>query len=148
MPIIKEMKFKINSVIENLSDAGLADGEPEISESVCDGFFKISEDSYLITYSENTEGGRVISDIEIEGEKIRVKRVGGVCSDIVFSEGYTHKSEYEVPPYRFDMSVFTRKIRKNLTKDGGRVDIFYNMNIGGADKTVRMRIEVHPLGDK
>ena len=44
--------------------------------------------------------------------------------------------------YRFDIEIYTKKIRNNLGRDGGRLDIHYKMNIGGADKNVRMKIEV------
>ncbi len=142
MPIIKEKTIKVSSVIENFSENGLLDGEPEITETCADGFFKISDDGYLLTYSEDTEGGRVITDIEIKDAYIYVKRRGATHSDMHFSEGFTDKSVYEVSPYKFDVEVYTKKIRKNLDRDGGRVNIFYTMNIGGAQKNVRMRIEV------
>ena len=116
MPIIKEMKFKVNSVIENLSDAGLPDGEPEISESVCDGFFKISEDSYLITYSENTEGGRVISDIEIDGEKIEL-----TADDLLVSteskEGFTAASDKGITV------VMDTLVTEELLKEGNEREL-------------------------
>lgn len=141
MAIIKEKKFRISSVIENLLPSGLTDGEPEKTEITPEGFLKISDDEYVITYSEMTEGGKVISDITVKGSSVRVKRVGAVESDMYFEEGLLHKSLYGVPPYSFDTDIITKKVRNNLTRDGGRVDIFYNMKIGGADKHVRMRIE-------
>ena len=141
MAIIKEKKFRISSVIENLLPSGLCDGEPEKTEISPEGFLKISDEEYNITYSEMTEGGKVVSDIIVTEDSVRVKRVGAVESEMYFKEGMTHKSLYGVPPYSFDAEVYTRKIRNNLTRDGGRVDIFYNMKIGGADKQVKMRIE-------
>ena len=141
MAIIKEKKIKISSVIENLLPSGLSDGEPERSELVSDGFLKISECEYNITCSEMTEGGKVVSDIIITDGSVRVKRVGAIESDMYFEEGYLHKSLYTVPPYSFDAEIRTKKIRNNMTRDGGRVDIFYNMKIGGAEKSVKMRIE-------
>ncbi len=142
MPFIKEKKFNISSVIEDLTPSGLPDGEPERTETSPEGFFKISEESYIISYAESTDGGRVFCDIEILPDMIKVIRHGAVESEMHFSEGGVHTSLYGVPPYTFDMTVRTKKIRKSLTHDGGRVDIFYTMNIGGAEKSVRMRIEV------
>lgn len=141
MAIIKEMKFKISSVIENLSLSGLAEGEAERTEINPDGFLKIGDGETVITYTENTEGGRVASDIIITEDAVRVVRRGAVVSDMVFSEGERHSSLYEVPPYSFDTEIFTKKIRNNMTRDGGRLDIFYTMKIGGAEKLVRMKIE-------
>lgn len=141
MAIIKEKKIRIVSTIENLDENGLAVDEPEINESECAGFLKISEDEFVISYAEFTENGKIISDIIIMQDGIRVKRTGAVKSDMYFAEGKTDKSLYEVLPYAFDAEIYTRKIRNSITRDGGRIDLFYNMKIGGADKSVRMKIE-------
>lgn len=141
MGFIKEMKFIISSVIENLTPEGLSDGEPERTAITADGFYKINGDTYEISYTENTEGGKVVSTIVASKEEVRVMRRGAVDSEMVFREGESHTSVYTVSPYSFDTTVSCRKIRFGLTKDGGRVDIFYGMNIGGAKKSVRMRID-------
>ena len=141
MAIIKEMKFYISSSIDNRTKEGLADGEPERNDITVEGFYKISDEGYEITYSEMTEGGKVVSDIIITSSSVTVKRRGAVESEMVFSEGLLHKSLYTVSPYSFDAEVLTKRIRNGLTKDGGRIDIFYNMKIGGADKAVKMRID-------
>ncbi len=146
MAIIKEMKITVSSVIENLSPSGFPEGEPERTAVSADGFLRISEDEYNITYSEVTEGDRVISDIVISGGKITVKRRGALSSDMIFCEGESHTSLYTVAAYSFDTVITTRKIRCNMTRDGGRVDIFYDMKIGGADKRVRMKIECKGAG--
>ena len=142
MAIIKEKKIKITSVIENLDQNGLTEGEPEKTETTSDGFYKIAEDSYLIMYSEQTDGGRVVSDIEIRDNFVSVKRRGGLESNLLFTEGESHKSLYTIPPYSFDVEIITKKIRNNLTRDGGRLDIFYTMKIGGQDKNIKMKIEI------
>ena len=143
MAIIKEKKIKMSSVIENLLPSGLTDGEPERAESVTDGFLKISDGEYAISYVELTEGGRVAADIVITDGSVRVKRAGAIESDMLFSEGLSHSSVYGVPPYSFDTEIYTKRIRNEMTRDGGRVDIFYTMKIGGADKKVKMRIECY-----
>ena len=142
MPFIKEKSFYVGSVIENLTPSGLVDGEPEKTETRPQGFFKVSEDEFNISYREETEGGPVFCDITVRADGVTVKRRGAVESDMFFSEGQTHKSLYSVPPYAFDAEIFTKKIRNTLGAGGGRLDIFYRMRIGGADKNVRMKIEV------
>ena len=141
MAIIKEKRFKISSVIENLTPDGLVDGEAEKTEITPEGFLKISDGSFEISYVELTEGDKVITDIKITESTVDVVRRGAVESDMHFEEGKTHKSLYTVRPYSFDSEITTGKIRNNMTRDGGKVDIFYNMKIGGAQKHVKMRIE-------
>lgn len=141
MAIIKEKKFRICSVIDNLLPSGLVDGAPEKTEISPDGFLKISEAEYEITYSEMTEGGKIVSAITVNADSVRVKRVGAVESDMYFKEREVHESIYGVPPYSFDVVITTKKIRNNMTRESGRLDIHYLMKIGGADKAVRMKIE-------
>ena len=141
MAVIKEKKIKMSSVIENLLPSGLTDGEPEKTETAVDGFLKISDGEYAISYVEITESGRVAADIFITERSVRVKRAGAIESDMLFEEGLSHSSVYAVPPYSFDAEIYTKRIRNEMTRDGGKLDIFYTMKIGGADKKVRMRIE-------
>lgn len=141
MAFIKEKKFRISSVIENLDSKGLALSDTEKTEIVAAGFLKINGGALEISYTEQTEGGRVVSDIIISDSAVDVKRRGAVESDMHFEEGVCHKSLYSVVPYSFDSEVITRKIRNNMTRDGGKIDIFYNMKIGGAEKSIKMRIE-------
>ncbi|MBE6644657.1 MAG: DUF1934 domain-containing protein [Ruminococcaceae bacterium] len=141
MAIIKEKTVKISSVIENLLPSGLCDGEAEKSESSVEGFLKISDGGYEITSSEMTEGGKLVTDIFICAGSVRVKRVGAIESDMLFEEGLSHKSLYSIPPYSFDAEVATKRIRNSMKRDGGRIDIYYDMKIGGAKKRVKMRIE-------
>ena len=144
MAIIKEMHFEISSHIENLASAGLSGSDVEKTEISPDGFFKISDDAYIISYTEESEGGRIFTDISVSGGEVDLKRRGAVVSDMHFAEGEVHKSEYSVPPYTFDTVITTKKVRNNLTRAGGRLDLYYEMNIGGQDKKVRMKIEVAP----
>ena len=141
MAIIKEKTVKISSVIENLAPSGLCESDAEKSESVSEGFLKISEDGYHITAAENTEGGKLLTDIVIACGSVRVKRSGAIESEMLFEEGLLHKSLYSVPPYSFDAEIVTKRIRNSMTADGGHIDIFYDMKIGGAEKRVKMRIE-------
>lgn len=142
MPIIKEKLFKISSHIENLNDAGFCEGDVEKSALAYSGFFKIEENCFIISYKEKNEGGQTMSELTVFPDKVLLKKRGAVCSDIQFCENESHSSIYEVVPFRFDMTVVTKKIRNNLTKDGGTLDIHYEMNIGGQNKRLRLKIEI------
>lgn len=141
MAIIKEVNIRFSSIIENLSPTGLPDGEPEKTETRAEGFLYVYGDRFEISFRESAEGGPVFSDITAKAEEILLKRRGAIVSDMRFAEGESDKSLYQVPPYSFDAEIYTRKIRNELSKDGGKITIFYTMKIGGADKNVRMKIE-------
>lgn len=143
--VINEVKIKIESVIENLDSAGLPDGESERSISECDGFLRYSDGEAVITYSESGEGGSVTSEIRYKDGETTVKRTGAIESELCFKEGVTHHSLYSVVPYKFDAEVYTRKIRASLDERGGTLNLFYNMKIGGAEKSARMKIWIQTI---
>lgn len=140
MPIVKEVLIKIESVIENLDSAGLPEGDAERSLSEVKGLLAYSDEEIIISYTEENDSGRAVSKIHCYGDMITVKRSGAIESELHFKEGEEHKSLYSVPPYKFDACVKTKRIRKAITEDGGSLDLFYNMKIGGADKSARMKI--------
>ena len=144
MAFVKEVTLLVKSTIENIED-GIVDHDlDEVSESTVSGFMKPVEDGFFITYSESGEDGRTVCDITVVGSTVRVRRVGTVVSDLLFEVGVEHTSIYEVPPYKFDMSVEATKIRNSLALGSGVLDLFYKMNVGGATKKVRLKIAVFP----
>ena len=144
MPTIKEAKFKITSVIENLDDVGLPEGDSERTESAAVGYFHCFDGYFLLTYTESQEGVSVTTEIKCDSDTVRVLRHGAIESDMMFSVGVTHKSVYTVSPYKFDAEVRARRIRSSLGESGGRLELIYDMKIGGASKSARMSVEVIP----
>ena len=143
MAFVKEVCVTVKSVIQNL-DGGIPYGEDEVTEAIVFGFMKPTENGFFLTYSEEADGGRTVSDVVTEGERVTVRRRGAVESEMVFAVGESHDSLYEIPPYRFDMKVTATKIRNTLALGSGGLDLFYKMELGGAEKKVRLRLFVHP----
>lgn len=137
---MKTAKISLISTIDNLTDTGLPSDDRETSESVAVGSLTAGPRGAMICFSEKTEGGEIKTRIEILSGKIRVSRHGAIESDMLFSEGIAHSSVYSIPPYSFDANVFTRRIRGEIGDTGGRLDIFYDMEIGGAKKSVKMTL--------
>lgn len=138
----KEVRLRVASVIDNLTPSGLADGEPERTEISLLGKMSVSPDAVTLQYREQSDGATVSTEIVIFHSSVRVKRSGSIESEMYFEEGVVHTSLYSVPPYSFDTEIKTRKIRNGVTCDGGRLDIYYDMKIGGADKSVKMSVRV------
>lgn len=145
MTTIKEARIEIFSVIENLDGAGLPDGDAEKNESRATGFLHVFDDAVLITYTETNDGSTVTSEIKCAGGEVRVIRRGAIVSDMCFAEGVVHSSVYTVSPYSFDAEVKAKKVRYDISADGGRLDILYGMKIGGAEKKCRMTIKVEAV---
>ena len=135
-------KLSVSSVIENLSEDGLVYGDIEKTEITVDGEYEYTSEKVLMRYSEKSENGVVNSEIVVTKDAVTVTRSGAVSSRFEFSEGQRNESIYTACGYSFDTEIYTRKIRSTLTECGGKLDIHYDMKIGGADKRVRMRIVV------
>lgn len=135
-----EVKIKIESSIENLDSAGLPEGDIERNASEAMGDYSYSEDEITLNYTEKNEGGKAVSEIIIRDGGVRVKRHGAIESDLYFKEGESHSSIYSVPPYKFDATVKAKRVKIELNENGGKIDLLYNMKIGGAEKSARMKI--------
>ena len=130
----------VNSVIDNLSDAGLPDGDPEINIFTTDGAISVFDGGYLLRFTEVQEGGEAHTSLYITEENVRLVKSGAITSEMRFSEGEIFNTLYCVGPYSFDMTVRTKKIRNSLTDGGGELQLIYSMNVGGQEKNVRMKI--------
>lgn len=148
MPKIREAKIKIESVIENLDPAGLPEGDAERNTSEVSGFIHYTDEGILLTYSEENDGAVVYSDVSYSQGEVWVKRHGALMSELFFKEGAEHSSIYEVPPYKFDATVKTRRIKASFSDEGGELALFYNMKIGGAEKNARMRIWIRAISEQ
>ncbi len=144
MAFIYDVNITVHSVIENLTDSGLVDGEPEINIITIPGFLKAERegDVYYISYKEDTDEGRALTDIRLSDGEVMLSRRGDSSYDIRFSLGEVHESIYRAGAYSFDMSVLTKKIRNSISREGGELQLIYKMTLGGADKNARMKITV------
>lgn len=148
MTKITEVKIRIESSIENLDSTGLVDGEVERSVEEAEGFYRYSDEGATLTYAIENEGGRAESEIMCAGGAVTVKRRGAIESELLFEEGVCHTSLYCVPPYKFDTAVTAKRVRLSLDERGGRIDLLYNMKIGGAEKSARMKIWISPFSNQ
>lgn len=134
----------IETFIEELDDGGaVEDSERTEQRAEC----LVSEDvrGVTLSYSEDSEGGAVYCDITVAEDAVTVKRSGAIESEFVFSEGLLHTSSYRIPPYSFDAEIYTRKIRKEITRCGGKLSLIYDLKVGGRLSRMRMKIAVEDL---
>lgn len=130
----------VNSVIDNLSDAGLPEGDPEINIFTTDGTISAFEGGYLLRFTEVQDGGEAHTNLYITDDGVKLVKSGAITSEMHFSDGEIFNTLYCVGPYSFDMTVRTKKIRNSMTDVGGELQLIYSMNVGGQEKNVRMKI--------
>lgn len=139
-------ELSTHSVIENLNDAGLTDGEPEIYISTQHAELRAENGALHLCYTEKDGENKTDCHLTLyQDGRVSLSRRGAVVSDILFEEGQICNTVYGIPPYRFDMSVKTKRIRTTLTEAGGELRLLYSMNVGGQQKNVRMKLTVRVL---
>ncbi len=118
------------------------DQEPEVIELVTAGTLEQTANGWIIAYEETDLTGMagVTTTFMIEEGKLTLQRTGRLNSQMVFQEGVTHDSLYEMEFGALMLSVCARKIRVDLTLDGGVIDLIYSIEI---EQTQAGTIEYH-----
>ena len=137
MENVYDVKINMLSVI---STDGSLSGDTDRSENDYKGKLSVCDGKIRLSYSERTEGGEVSTEIHVLDGRVVVKRSGAIVSNMVFAEGKTNTSVYSIPPHSFDMTIECRRLKMEGGDLSGRVDMLYKMNIGGEDRSARMRI--------
>ena len=133
--------FTINSVIDNLDDFGAPSGEPEINDTTANGEITLADGSVTMFYKEKNEDTITSTKIEVRPDgSVLLRRMGGIVSDMLFIEGKETKTIYQIPPYKFDMALTAKRIRKSFSEECGELQLVYSMNVGGGQKNARMKI--------
>ena len=146
--MLKKIKLDIESVITDLDDFGLPDGEPETNRSSHMGAIRIAEDETVISYKDSDENGAVSCAVAIRGGSVSVRREGAICSVMVFDTDTPFKTVYSIPPYKFDMEIVTKRLDVSFDGGCGKINIVYHMNVGGAKKNAKMKITVREVAVK
>ena len=135
-----KIRLDILSEIDNLSEGGASVGDVERTEFTVTADVGYKDGALLLSYTTVENDLPTETYIKMYADRAAVTRSGDVQSELVFIEGEKTVSVYRVGPYAFDAEVVATRIRNAMTEEGGRIDIFYRMKIGGAEKSVRMKI--------
>jgi len=129
------MELTVRSVIDN-NDGN----EPEISITTVTADVKERADTLYLRYKEESEGGSVRTFITAGTEGIRLSRSGSIEWDVSFIPNEVSRTVYRIPPYAFDATVRTETARWTRLGSGHIIEFKYSMNIGGAEKAVKMKM--------
>lgn len=105
--------------------------EPEVIELVTEGILEQTDAGWIISYEESDLTGMqgVTTTFTVEEKKLTLTRTGKLNSQMVFQEGIRHESLYQMEFGALMLSVCARKIRTDLTADGGVIDLSYGIEI-------------------
>ena len=108
--------------------------EPDTIELVTGGRLERDGESFTLSYQESAVTGMdgTLTTFQIEPERVTLLRVGEYTSQMVFQEGRRHMSMYNTPYGALSVGVSTRRMRSDLRRDGGRIEIHYALEIDHA----------------
>jgi uncharacterized beta-barrel protein YwiB (DUF1934 family) len=105
--------------------------DPEVIELVTEGTLEQTDTGWIIAYEESDLTGMqgVMTTFQLENGKLILTRSGKLNSQMIFQEGVRHESLYQMEFGALMLCVCARKIRTELTADGGTVDLSYAIEI-------------------
>lgn len=105
--------------------------EPEVIELVTEGELEYSDGGWNLCYEESDLTGLrgVTTTFRIEPGKVILKRTGKLKSEMVFQEGKSHDSLYQMEFGALMLTVRAQRVMFDLSEEGGMVDLIYSIEI-------------------
>ena len=105
--------------------------DPDTVELVTEGVLEDQGNSWILSYEESDLTGMsgVTTTFIVEQDKVTLKRTGKLNSQMVFQEGVTHESLYQVEFGALMITVQATFVYFDLVPDGGVIDLTYNIDI-------------------
>ena len=107
-------------------------GEPEVTELMTEGAMTLEEDGEItLTYQETELTGMAgtTTCFIVCGDRVELRRTGGINSQIIFQLGKRHSSLYETPWGTIQVDVATTALSHRLTSRGGVMDIRFSIAV-------------------
>lgn len=123
------------------------DQEPDVIELVTEGTMEFRDDGWDISYEESDLTGLsgVTTTFRVERGRIILSRTGKLSSEMVFEEGVSHSSLYQMEFGALLITVCATRIFAQLGEGVGMIDLVYNIDIEqSATGTVDYHLEINP----
>lgn len=107
------------------------DQEPEVIELVTEGTMTYRDGGWDISYEETALTGLegVTTTFRVEPGRVLLTRTGALQSEMVFEEGVSHDSLYQMAFGALLMTVKATFVFYDIVEDGGTIDLSYNIDI-------------------
>ncbi len=103
--------------------------------------FMIRNNSFYILYKD--EG--VSSKIKADGESVTVTKMGEFSSEMVYKTGEKTKFLYKMPYGSLDMELKTTEAFADLSENGGKIKLSYELAFSGTKSENCMEITVKKI---
>ena len=139
--------MKQNVILSILGRQSYMDQEPDQIELVTEGVLEDRGNAWLLSYEESdlTGMGGVTTTFIIEPDKVTLKRTGKLNSHMIFQEGITHESLYQVEFGALMISVRASRVMADIYHDGGMIDLVYDIELEqSAAGTIDYHLDIRP----
>ncbi len=118
------------------------DQEPDIIELVTEGTMEFRDGGWDICYEESDLTGLegVFTTFRVEPQQITLTRTGKLNSQMIFRQGMTHESLYQMEFGALMISVRASHIFFDILPEGGSIDLIYDIEI---ENTTAGEIDYH-----
>ena len=108
-----------------------ADQEPEVIELVTEGTMEFVGGGWNLSYEESELTGLqgVTTTFRVEPGMVTLTRTGKLNSQMVFREGVSHDSLYQMEFGALMLTVKANRVFYDIVPDGGTIDLVYEINI-------------------
>ncbi len=105
--------------------------DPDQTELLTEGVMELTPDGMALSYHESALTGMegTLTEFEVRGPRVILRRTGSVSSQMVFEEGRQHTSLYETPFGELSIDVQTSYLRHSLSERGGLMEIRYSISV-------------------
>ena len=139
--------MKQNVVLSILGRQSYLGQEPDQIELVTEGVLEDLGNSWVLSYEESDLTGMrgVTTTFIVEPDKVTLKRSGKLNSQMVFQEGVTHDSLYQMEFGAMMISVCATRVMADICHDGGMIDLVYNIELEQTEAgTIDYHLEIRP----
>ena len=109
--------------------------EPEVIELTTEGTLEYRDGGWDICYEESDLTGLagVTTTFRLEPEQVLLRRTGQLQSEMLFKEGISHDSLYQMEFGALLITVCAKQIQASISERGGIVDLVYDIQIEGME---------------
>ena len=140
MATTEKTAVTVRSVIYDLDEYSMPVGDAEITEITAEGKISRRDGATRLSYTERSEGGNVECELLLRRELVRLKRRGAVELELDLVEGESVTTLYSIPPYKFEMTVKSRRVAYTDSALGLNIELEYDMCVGGAKRRASMTV--------
>ncbi len=119
--------------------------EPDVISLVTEGEMELRDGGWDVSYEETELTGLqgVTTTFRVEPGKVTLNRTGKLNSQMVFQEGHTHDSLYQMEFGAMMISVCAQRVFFDIGPEGGMIDLIYNIDIeNSAAGTVDYHLDI------